>query len=84
MKKYRGHVLDLLIGAVIKLEVATGERENVMAFIQSCYGGRVRTYDLDAAMASLAKLTDEEQHALITWTLLEAETGARCPSPARV
>jgi hypothetical protein len=34
-------------------------------FIQSCYGGRVRSYDLDAAVQSLTKLTDMEQHALI-------------------
>jgi hypothetical protein len=36
-------------------------------FIQSCYGGRVRSYDLEPAIQSLAKLTDGEQHALIAY-----------------
>jgi hypothetical protein len=65
--------LDLLIGAVTKLNAATGERENVVAFIQSCYCGRVRTYDLEAALAALAKLSDEEQCALITWVVRNDE-----------
>jgi hypothetical protein len=56
-----------------KLSPETGERQNVLAFIQSCYGGRVRSYDLDQALVSLVKLTPEEQNCLITWTLLEKE-----------
>jgi hypothetical protein len=56
---------DLVIAAILKLEQPTGERQNVLMFIQSCYGGRVRSYDLDAAVQSLAKLTDIEQRALI-------------------
>jgi hypothetical protein len=71
--KRKSTVLDLLIGAVLKLDPLTGERQNVMAFIQSCYGGLVRSYDLEAALAALNKLTDEEQHALITWAVLESE-----------
>lgn len=63
-------VLDLLIGAMMKLNPRNGDRQNVMAFIQSCYGGLVRTYDLERAMASLASLSEAEQHALITWELL--------------
>jgi hypothetical protein len=59
-------VLDLLIGAMEKLSPKTEERQNVLAFIQSCYGGRVRSYDLDQALVSLAKLTPEEQNCLIT------------------
>jgi hypothetical protein len=58
-------VLDQLIGAMEKLDSRTGERQNVIAFVQSCYGGRVRRYDFDAALASLSRLTEEEQHALI-------------------
>ena len=58
-------LLDVLIGAVMKLDPRNGERQNVSAFIQSCYCGRVRRYDFDAAQASLGKLTDDEQHALI-------------------
>lgn len=76
-------VLDVLIGAVMKLEVRTGERNNVMSFIQSCYGGLVRTYDLDMALASLSNLTDEEQHALITWALLKMEATAKAGSARR-
>jgi hypothetical protein len=64
-------VLDLLIGAMAKLSPKTGERQNVLAFIQSCYGGRVLSFNLERALESLAKLTPEEEHCLITWTLLE-------------
>jgi hypothetical protein len=66
-------VLDLLIGAMQKLNPKTGERQNLMAFIESCYGGRVRCYDLDRAVVSLNKLNPEEQHCLIGWTLQEKE-----------
>jgi hypothetical protein len=72
--------LDLLIGAVLKLD-ARGERQNVFAFVQSCYGGRVLSYDLDAALASLAKLSDEEQSTLIVWALRnESGQGVRAAS----
>ena len=74
--------LDLLIGAVTKLNPATGERENVIAFVQSCYCGWVRTYDLEAALAALAKLSEEEQHALISWVVMTDETSQR-PLKAR-
>ena len=60
--------LDLVIKAALKLEAAT-ERPNVLAFIRSCYGGRVTHYDFPAALAALRKLTEEEQHALIAWAL---------------
>jgi hypothetical protein len=72
MKRKRT-VLDWLIGAMEKLSWKTGERQNVLAFIQSCYGGRVLGYDLSLALDSLAKLTPEEEHCLITWSLLEKE-----------
>jgi hypothetical protein len=62
-------VLDLLIGAMERLSPETGERQNGLAFIQSCYGCRVRSYDLDQAVISLAKLTPEQELCLITWTL---------------
>jgi hypothetical protein len=55
---------DLVIRAILKLD-PTGERQNVLLFVQSCYAGRVRSYDFDQALVSLAKLTDREQHALI-------------------
>jgi hypothetical protein len=61
--------LDQVIRAVLKLNPHNGERQNVTAFIQSCYCGRVRSYDFDAALASLARLTEEEQHALIDYTM---------------
>jgi hypothetical protein len=66
-------VLDLLISAMEKLSPKTGERQNVLAFIQSCYGGRVLSYDLDWALHSLTKLTGDEEHCLITWTLIEKQ-----------
>jgi hypothetical protein len=66
-------VLDLLICAMEKLSPKTGERHNVLAFIQSCYGGRVLSFNLERALDSLDKLTPEEEHCLITWSLLENE-----------
>jgi hypothetical protein len=56
---------DLAIRAMQKLDPLSGERRNVTAFIESCYCGRARSYDLPAALEALNKLTDEEQHALI-------------------
>jgi len=73
MKRKRT-VLDLLIGAMEKLSPKMGERQNVLAFIQSRYGGRVLSYDLDRAVVSLFKLTPEEQNCLITWTLQEKKS----------
>jgi hypothetical protein len=71
--KRKWTVLDLLIGAMEKLSPTRGERQNVLAFIQSCYGGRVLRFNLERALDSLAKLTPEEEHCLITWTLLEKD-----------
>jgi hypothetical protein len=48
-----------------KLDEASGECQNLLMFLQSCYGGRVRSYDFERALRSLRKLTDAEQHALI-------------------
>jgi hypothetical protein len=62
-------VLDLLIAAMEKLAESNHERQNVIAFVESCYGGLVRRYDFDAAMLSLAKLTSDEQHVLIEHVL---------------
>jgi hypothetical protein len=73
-------ILDLLIGAMEKLSPKTGERQNVLAFIQSCYGGRVLSFNLERALDSLGKLTREEEHCLITWSLQEA--GLHVGSPA--
>jgi hypothetical protein len=60
---------DLVIKAILKLDRHNGERQNVLLFIQSCYAGLVRTYDFEAALQSLAKLADEEQHALIAYVM---------------
>jgi hypothetical protein len=62
--------LHLVIRALLKLDPHSNERANVIAFIQSCYCGRVRNYDLDAAVSALTKLTDKEQHALIAGFVL--------------
>lgn len=76
--------LDLLIGAVLKLDPHKGQRQNVFAFIQSCYCGRVRSYDLDRAMAALAKLSEEEQHALIAWAVVNDEALSQHPETPSV
>jgi hypothetical protein len=81
MKRKRT-VLDWLIGAMEKLSRKKGERQNVLAFIQSCYGGRVLSFNLELALDSLAKLTAEEQNCLITWTLLEKEAELHVGSAA--
>jgi len=65
--------LDLVIAGMLKLDHHSGERQNVLAFIQSCYCSRVRDYDLNWAIAALTKLTDEEQNALITWMVINDE-----------
>jgi hypothetical protein len=67
--------LNLVIEAALKLDARTPEWRNVIAFIESCYCCRARDYDLDAAVACLTKLTDEEQHALIAWTMLVEDMG---------
>jgi hypothetical protein len=72
--------VDLLIAAVLKLDPRNGERQNVLAFVESCYGGLVRKYDLPAAINALAGLSEDEQHALIVWALLRAERPVRAAS----
>jgi hypothetical protein len=62
--------LRLVVQAAMKLDARTPAWGNALAFIQSCYGCRVREYDLEQAMAALARLSDEEQAALISWVLL--------------
>jgi hypothetical protein len=61
----------------MKLDEASGERANVLAFLDSCYNCRVREYDFEAASQSLLKLTEEEQAALITWTVCNKRAVAR-------
>jgi len=46
---------------------------NVLAFLQSCYAGRVRHYDFEAAVTALSRLSDAEQNALIAWVMLNEE-----------
>jgi hypothetical protein len=65
--------LNLVIDAALKLDARSGEWQNVMAFIHSCYCGRVRGYDLDAALGSLEKLSKTEEHALISWAMMVDE-----------
>jgi hypothetical protein len=69
MKKQAPRQLDLVIEGMMKLDHEGGERRNVLAFIQSCYCGRVRDYDLTEATLALSKLTLEEQHALIEYQM---------------
>jgi hypothetical protein len=72
---------DLVIEAGLKLDATSGERQNVWAFVQSCYCGRVRSYDLDAAIMALSRLPDEEEQALITWIVRQDERAARSRAP---
>jgi hypothetical protein len=77
----RKPILNLVVQAAMKLDARTPVWRNALAFIQSCYGTRVRDYDFDAALAALARLSEAEQNALITWVLLieeerEKERGA--------
>jgi hypothetical protein len=69
--------LDMLIAGMLKLGSSHAERENVIAFIRSCYCGRVLDYDLEMALASLSRLTEEEQHGLIVWAIMNEEAGQR-------
>jgi hypothetical protein len=73
---------DLVIEAGLKLDASTGERQNVWAFIESCYCGRVRCYDLHAAIMALGRLKDEEENALIAWVMRQDEPAARGRRPA--
>jgi hypothetical protein len=63
---------DTIISAVLKLDPGSGERQNVLSFLQSCYGCRVREYDFDAALESLRKLSPDEQHALTVHCMRQA------------
>lgn len=57
--------LRLVARALLKLDPGRGERQAVLALLQCCYCGRVRSYDGEAALAALGKLTDEEERALV-------------------
>lgn len=63
----------LVLQAALKLDAETDRWANLMAFIQSCYAGRVRRYDFEDALAALAELSDEEQHAIIAWVMMVEE-----------
>jgi hypothetical protein len=65
----KGTEADLVISALLKLDEPTGERQNVLKFIESCYGGLVRDYDFEVALASLKQLTEAEHHALIAYIM---------------
>jgi hypothetical protein len=62
-----------VVQAALKLDARTSSWANTLRFIQSCYAGRVRDYDFNEAMSSLARLSDEEQNALIAWVMLIEE-----------
>ena len=75
--------LDLVIEAGLKLNAKSGERENVLSFIRSCYCCRVSHYDMEAALKSLARLSEEEQHALIAWVVQQDKVQSRGQAGAR-
>lgn len=65
--------LDHVISGLLKLDPSTRERQNVISFFQSCYGGRVREYDFDAAQKALKQLTDVEYQSLAEYVVDNAE-----------
>jgi len=71
--KQKKTTLDLVIKAARKLHSENGEWRNVLTFILSCYCGRVGTYDLDGVLDAFARLSDEEEHALISWVIQQDE-----------
>lgn len=72
----------LVTQAAHKLGQHSRQWSNLLAFLQSCYAGRVRTYDFDAALAAMARLSDEEQHAVIAWVMVVEERGEVGPEVA--
>ena len=66
--------LRLVVQAALKLDARTPAWRNAVAFIQSCYGCRVREYDFKQATQALKRLSDEEHAALIGWVLLVEES----------
>ncbi len=61
--------LRLVVEAAMRLDARTPAWRNLVAMIGSVYGGKVTTYDLAGAEASLASLPGNVQHALIEWVL---------------
>lgn len=68
-----------VLQAAAKLGGETPAWHNLLAYLQSCYAGHSRPFDFEAACAALARLSDEEQHALVAWVvyLEEARMGPR-------
>ena len=54
--------LGLVIQAALKLEANSPRWNNVLAFVQSCYAGLVRTYDFDDALAQIRQLEYDRLH----------------------
>lgn len=71
--------LGRVLHAAGKLGGDTPAWHNLLAYLQSCYAGHSRPFDFEAACAALARLSEEEQHALIAWVvyLEEARIGPR-------
>jgi hypothetical protein len=63
----------LVTRAVMKLGLDSRRWSNLLAFLQSCYAGRVRDYDFDDAVQALDLLSDQEQHAIIAWVMFVEE-----------
>lgn len=78
----RPSMLALVTQAAHKLGKNSRQWSNLLAFLQSCYTGRVRSFDFDAAMTALARLSDEEQHAVIAWVMVVEEDRMAGPEVA--
>jgi hypothetical protein len=73
----RNVAVDQLISAMMRLSPLEAERQNVLAFIESCYLCKVLSYDLEAALTALARLSEEEQKTLIEWVIRREEAASR-------
>jgi len=65
--------IGLVQRAAMKLHENAERWRNLLAFLRSCYTGRVLNYNFEDALAALRRLTDQEQHALIAWVVFQEE-----------
>ena len=59
----RPSMFALVTRAALKIGRDSRRWSNLLAFLQSCYAGRVRDYDFDDAVKALDLLSEQEQHA---------------------
>lgn len=75
--------LGLVAEAAVKLGGEGPAWNNLLAYLQSLYAGRVKSFDFAEAMTALARLSEAEQNALIAWVVYVAESSHSSSSRAR-